>query len=148
MDSGTAYVTGYDSPGLHPGPSWVAAMDPSTGAQRWRLTGSLHGGSSLAAGNGVLCGSQTLPSPHDISSTFALDPSDGRRLWQVDTNSAVQAISGRFVISSDTPFRGSTTLYGLRVSSGALAWHRTLAANVSFMACDNRPYTPAAPTTA
>jgi outer membrane protein assembly factor BamB len=143
VDNGTAYATGYDSPGMHPGPSWVAALDPATGIRRWRLTGSLNGEFlSLAAGNGVVCGSESISS---VAPTYALEASDGRELWQADTNSAVQAVSGGYVISSDTPFHGSTTLYGRRLSSGAPAWHRTLAADVSFMTCDNQARRPRRP---
>jgi outer membrane protein assembly factor BamB len=139
VTSGTAYATGYDSPGMHPGPSWIAAMDPATGAQRWRLTGSTSSELlSLAAGNGVVCGSESYSSFDELLPTYALDASDGRKLWQVDTNSAVQAVSGGYLISADTPARGPTVLYGLRLSSGALAWHQALAPDVTFMTCDNQ----------
>jgi outer membrane protein assembly factor BamB len=132
----TAYATGYDTPGFHPGPSWIAAMDPMTGARRWRLTGSLGiQTSNLAAGNGVVCGSEAYST--SASPTYALDASDGRRLWQVDTNSAAQAVSGGYLISAYTPFRGPTVLYGFRLSSGAPAWHQALAPDGNLLTNDN-----------
>ena len=50
----------------------------------------------------------------------------------------VLAVSGGYVISSNVgaPFYGRTTLYARHISSGAPAWHRTLAPDTRFMAAD------------
>jgi len=135
----TLYASGYGSAGGAAADWQLVAMNASTGAQRWRFTaftGELFG---LAAGNGVVCGTWSPP-PNGPYATFTVDAFDGRRLWQADSNTAVavQAISGGFVISLNlAALTGSrTTLYARHVSSGAPAWHRTLAANVRSLTSD------------
>jgi len=123
---GTVYASGYDSSGLRPGPPWLVAMNIATGAQRWRLTGELTG---LAAGGGVVCVSLG-------PGMFAVSASDGRRLWQSDADATVQAVCGGFVISQDfdSGSESIATLRAFRLSTGALAWNRTLATYAQLMA--------------
>jgi outer membrane protein assembly factor BamB len=134
----TVYASGYASSGGAE-PDWqLVAIHASTGAQRWRFTGITSELLGLAAGDGVVCGTQDQF--HRPTTIFAVDASDGRRLWQADSNTVVQAISSGFVISWDLASltSGRMTLHAHHASSGAPAWHRTLAANVEFLTSDSR----------
>jgi outer membrane protein assembly factor BamB len=124
-ERGTFYVSGY--PDISGEPGWqIAAIHPSTGARRWS-TGINSGLLGLAVGDGVVCG--TEDQNHRTLRIFAVDASDGRMLWQRNSNSSVQAISGGFVITVNLgSLTGSpTTLRARHASSGAQAWHRTMA---------------------
>jgi outer membrane protein assembly factor BamB len=138
-DSGAVYASGNVSDGQGEARGWqLAALTTSTGAQRWRLTDGTSVLLGLAAGEGVVCASQ-FPA-HGLSSIFAVDASDGRRLWQAHSNMdlGVQTISGGVVIGSDIlgPVSGPT-LYARHVTSGAPAWHRTLADNAMLLTADS-----------
>jgi outer membrane protein assembly factor BamB len=134
-EGGTVYAAGYASGnGGMPGPWQFFAMNISTGTGRWRFTGFSGVLSGLAVSDGVVCGSQwpAIQPP----SMFALDASDGHRLWRASSNTAVEVINGGCVISTDLGAQtddGPTRLYARHLSSGASVWHRTLGKNVQLM---------------
>jgi outer membrane protein assembly factor BamB len=120
------------------GPRPLVAMDTATGAHRWQFTGISGAIFYLTTGDGVLCATQF---PTDgVSSTFAVDASDGRMLWQARSDAAAQVISGGNVISWSltAPVSGPTAIYARHAASGTPAWHRTVPEYNDFLTSDGR----------
>jgi outer membrane protein assembly factor BamB len=117
-DDTTLYVYGEDSGGA------AAALDSSTGAERWRVPGwsSTDGTSSyvsMALAGGILViGTGTT--------VAALDAATGRRRWEMPRSSFVLLRPSVSVADGIVVATGADGLVGLDVETGVQAWRSDL----------------------
>lgn len=111
LDRGTLYISAMDGA--------LVALDPASGALRWRGTteGYLHS-SPVAAGDLVIVGSAD-------AHVYAFDRKSGKQRWRVRTGGPVYASAavakGIAAIAS-----GDGTVYGIAVKNGDVKWRFAL----------------------